>query len=91
MNIETLQIVIIAALSICTVFAVIIGTQIILLLKEIRIITKRINHLSLGLTNITALAERSLKEVGTLTEGAKLVSSIVAKFINRKNKNNDNQ
>ena len=89
MNIETLQIVIIAALSISTVLITIIGIQIILLLKEFRTITKRINYVSAGLNNIAGIIEKSLKEVSTITEGAKLVTGIVGKLIAKKNENED--
>jgi len=90
MNVETLQIVIIAALSISTVLITIIGIQVVLLLKEIRIITKRINSLSNGFQNITKTVERSLREVSSITDGARIVSGLVGKLINR-HKHEDDQ
>ncbi len=84
MNIETLYIVIIASLSIATILITIIGIQTILLLKEVRIITKRANNLSNGLVNISQTVERSLKEMSTLTEGARLVTGLIGKLINHK-------
>lgn len=88
MNIETLQIVIIAALSVATILITVIGIQIILLLKEIRVITKRINYLSSGFVKVADTVEKSVKEVSTITEGAKVVAGIVRKLIT-KNKDSD--
>ena len=84
MNIETLYIVIIASLSIATILITIIGIQTILLLKEVRIITKRANNLSNGLISISQTVERSLKEMSTLTEGARLVTGLISKLVNPK-------
>lgn len=80
MSIDTLYIVIIASLSIATVLLTIIGIQTILLLKEVRTITKRANNLSQGLINISQVVERSLQEMSSLAEGVKLVTGIVSRL-----------
>lgn len=87
MSIETLYIVIIASLSIATILLTIVGIQTILLLKEIRLITKRANNLSQGLMNISQTVERSLQEMSSLAEGVKLVTGIVSRIT--KPKKND--
>ena len=84
MSIDTLYIVIIASLSIATVLLTIIGIQTILLLKEIRVITKRANNLSQGLINISQTVERSLQEMSSLAEGVKLVTGIVSRLTKSK-------
>jgi|GEM_PF-1402060 len=89
MNIETLQIVIIAALSISTVLITIIGIQVVLLLKEVRVITKRINNLSNGFANIAKTVERSLHEVSSVTDTARVIGGIVGKLFNRAKHEND--
>jgi len=86
MNIDTLYIAIIASLSIATILLTIIGIQTIFLLKEIRIVTKRANNLSLGLINISQTIERSLKEMNNLAEGVKVVTSIVGRITKKDKK-----
>jgi hypothetical protein len=86
MNIETLYLVIIASLSVATVLLTIVGIQTIFLLKEVRAIVKRINNISLGLANTSQAVERALREVGTFSEGARLVVGILGKIVGgRKN------
>lgn len=84
MSIDTLYIVIIASLSIATVLLTIIGIQTILLLKEIRVITKRANNLSQGLISISQTVEKSLQEMSSLAEGVKLVTGIVSRLTRSK-------
>ena len=88
MNIETLQIVIIAALSVSTILVTIIGIQLIFLLREARVIVKRVRNLSNGLNNIASIVERSIHDVASLTDGAKIMSAIFGKLLGR-NKNNE--
>ena len=85
MNIETLQVVIIAALSVSTILITIIGIQVILLLKEVRSITKRLSNLSNGLANISETVQRSILEVGSLSEGAKLVVGLISRLVGHRN------
>lgn len=87
MNIETLYIVIVASLSIATILLTIVAIQTILLIKEIRIVTKRANNLSQGLINISQTVERSLQEMSSLAEGFRVVTGIVNRLT--KSKKND--
>ncbi len=84
MSLDTLYIVIIASLSITTILLTIIGIQTILLLKEVRVITKRANNLSQGLMEISRSIERSLQDMSSLTEGVKLVTRIVGRLTKSK-------
>jgi len=87
MNIETLYIVIVASLSIATILITIVAIQTILLIKEIRIVTKRANNLSQGLINISQTVEHSLQEMSSLAEGFRVVTGIVSRLT--KSKKND--
>ena len=87
MNIETLYIVIIASLSIATILLTIVAIQAILLIKEIRIVTKRANNLSQGLVSISSTVERSLQEMSSLAEGFRVITGILGRLT--KSKKND--
>ncbi|HCZ24116.1 MAG TPA: hypothetical protein DHV05_04585 [Acholeplasmataceae bacterium] len=84
MNLETIQIVIVAALSVSTILIVIIGIQIIFLLKDVGKIVHRVEKISAGVNSITTFIEHSLSEVGSLTDAGKGILKIVGKIIERK-------
>ncbi len=86
MNLETIQIVIIAALSISTVLITIIGIQIIFLIRDVHRVVNRTNVITTGLMHMTSVLERSLAEMTNLAGGAKFVIGLVTKLIGEKGK-----
>jgi len=84
MNIETLEIVIIASLSITTVLITIIGIQTIFLLKDVNKIVKRTDYISSGLLQITKTMERSLTEMKSFAEGATLMFRFFDQLVGKK-------
>jgi hypothetical protein len=90
MNLETVQIVIVAALSISTILVTVIGIQIILLLRDLRKVTERVNKMSSGLAMVVGALQKSFTEVGNVAEGAKVVFSLFNGIIKRI-KNNDRE
>lgn len=84
MNIETIQLVIIASLSIITVLITIIGIQTIFLLKDVSKIVKRADYISSGLLQITKVLEKSLTEMRSFAEGATLVIRFFDRLVGKK-------
>lgn len=84
MNLETVQIVIVAALSISTVLVVIIAIQVIMLLRDLRKIVRRVERITDGVNMITSFLENSLGEVSTFAEAGKGILKIIGKIIERK-------
>jgi hypothetical protein len=84
MSLETLQIVIVASLSISTILITVIGVQLILLIKELRTTVKRVNYVANGFAHISKSLEKSLTEVNNLAGGAKFVTGLISRIISRK-------
>jgi hypothetical protein len=84
MSLETLQIVIVASLSISTVLITIIGVQLVLLIKELRTTVKRVNYVATGFAHISKTFEKSLNEVNNLAGGAKFITGLISRIISRK-------
>lgn len=63
MNLETVQIIVIVALSVSTILLTIIGIQLIILLKEIQGIVKRVTSISNGFSFVSHLFEKSVTDV----------------------------
>ncbi|MFA6005374.1 MAG: hypothetical protein WC775_02710 [Patescibacteria group bacterium] len=84
MNLETIQIVIVAALSVSTILIVIIGIQVVLLLKDLRKIVRRVEKITAGVSTVSTFIEKSLLDVGSLADVGKGVFKIIAKIIDRK-------
>ncbi len=86
MNFETVQVVIIAALSISTILLTIIGLQLIFLLKDLRTLIRRAEYITSGFAHLTRKISDSLTEADTLVNGAKFIMQLVSKFTSSKKK-----
>lgn len=84
MNTETLQIVIIASLSISTILITIIAIQTILLLKDFRKIVSRADYISNGLVTLTKTIEKSLEDMKGISEMALFVGNLFNKVVRSK-------
>lgn len=86
MNLETVQVVIVVALSISTVLLTIIGWQVIFLLKDIRKIVRRGEKISLGFEQIVSGLERAFSDLGDVAGSGRLLFKIMGKIFAGKNK-----
>lgn len=80
MNLETVQIIIVVALSISTILLTVIGIQLIILLREIQGIVKRFTNISKGFNFVSHLFEKSISDVegfmNTVRGALRFVSNI---------------
>jgi len=86
MNFETLQTIIIVAVSIATILLTIIGLQIIYLLKDLSLVVKRAEKISRGLSFINNVFEKASAELDSFSQGAKFFWNLINRF---KRKNED--
>lgn len=80
MNLETVQIVIVAALSISTILVTIIGIQLILLLKTVHTVIRRAENLVNGVGNFATTLSNSFADMDHIVQGVRLVTGLVSKF-----------
>lgn len=80
MNLETVQIIVIVALSISTILLTVIGIQLIVLLREIQDIVRRVTNISNGFHFVSHLFEKSVTDVegfmNTVRGALRFVSNI---------------
>lgn len=91
MNFETVQIVIIAALSISTILITIIAIQIILLIKEIRALLRRASAVARGAEAFVSHIGNSFAQVDNITQGAKFIFSLFNKFTGKKKRHHEDE
>lgn len=78
------QILLIITLSVTTIFLVIVGVQVFLLLRELRDVLKRANNIVEGFERVGMGVESGFNEVVGFFSGVKSVFGILDKFKKRR-------
>jgi len=86
---DTTQLLFTATLSITTIFLVIIGVQLIFILKELRYTLKKINEIIASFEKVGYSLDHGLSEVFGFLSGIKTLFKLVDIFHHKKNGKNE--
>ena len=86
---DTTQLLFTVTLSITTIFLVIIGVQLIFILKELRLTLKKINGIIINFEKIGGSLDHGLSEVFSFLSGIKILFKLVDILHHKKNGKNE--